>query len=136
MAFSKADQFHPQDHHYALLCKAISHPARICILRRILDAQMKDYEPSAGNLIKALPLSQPTLSQHLQYLRSMNIIVASYNGNKTIYSLNMELPDSFIHIIYMIWNSRAEPLGNINDQVQNLYNPVRKSLTTTFPGRI
>ncbi len=136
MAFSKADQFHPQDHHYALLCKAISHPARINIIRRILDANNNQLESTAGYLISNLPLSKTALSHHLQYLRSMNIIVASYRGTKTIYGLNMNLPDTFIQIIYMIWNSRAEPLGNIRDQVQTLYNPLRKSLPTHFPGRI
>lgn len=124
MAFSKADRFDPKDHHYALLCKAISHPARINIIRRILDAEYENKFLNAGDLSVNLPLSRTTISHHLQQLRVKKILRARYIGANVIYEVNKDLPDTFIHILYMIWNARAEPNGDIQHQIDQLYHPV------------
>ena len=124
MSFSKGDLFDPKAHHFSLLCKALSHPARIVMLQRLLDHQY-DRDITASFLIDGLPLAESTLFQHLRYLRDMNILESRYKGEEVIYTLNEEMPDTYIEIIYMIWNSAKLPYSEIRPQVKKLYKEVK-----------
>ena len=70
MAFSKAHRFATADYHLSLICHALSHPARIQILRKLV-AQKKC---SAKQLHLGLPISKNAVWQHLKILRDMSII--------------------------------------------------------------
>ncbi|MCH7974840.1 MAG: helix-turn-helix transcriptional regulator, partial [Bacteroidetes bacterium] len=65
MAFSKKEEFNRNDIWLADVAKALSHPARIKILKILtgMNACM------CGDIVELLPLSQSTVSQHLKELK-------------------------------------------------------------------
>jgi DNA-binding transcriptional ArsR family regulator len=70
MAFSKANEFNSELNELAQFAKAISHPARIQILEHL--AQKNTC--MCGEIVKELPLSQSTVSQHLKALKEAGLI--------------------------------------------------------------
>lgn len=90
MAFSRSQEFRTNEQHTALICQALSHPARIRMISRLVNAQDSSLDyPSITNDI---PLNPSTISQHLKYLRSRNIIEHSYDDNNYIYKLKTDNP--------------------------------------------
>jgi len=69
----------------AKLAKAISHPARISILKILLkkDCICKD-------IVEELPLAQSTVSQHLKALKKADLIIGDIDPPKVCYRLNHE----------------------------------------------
>jgi len=84
MAFSKKDEFGAEDIWLADIAKALSHPARIKILKILtqMDSCM------VGSLVDQLPLSQATVSQHLKELKRVGLIDGEIYGPKICYCVN------------------------------------------------
>jgi len=70
----------------AELLRTISHPARLCIIKKLLD----DEPCNVTYLQHCMSLPQSTLSTHLQKLRSANIVTATRQGLEVFYSINNE----------------------------------------------
>ena len=70
----------------ANLLKAMAHPARIAIIEFLL----KTDACICGDIVKELPLSQPTVSQHLKELKNAGIIQGNVEGTAICYCLNPE----------------------------------------------
>lgn len=87
MAYSKASEFTREEIQLAELAKALSHPARIKILR-ILN---KNNMCITGELVDLLPLSQSTVSQHLKELKNVGLVRGEIEGPKTCYCLNSKI---------------------------------------------
>ncbi len=87
MAKSKAEEFKFKDVQLAKYAKALSHPARIAILR-ILAAQNSCV---CGDIVQELPLSQSTVSQHLKELKDAGIIKGKIDGPRICYCIDFEL---------------------------------------------
>lgn len=68
----------------ALYCKALSHPARIHIIKYLME---KD-RCICGQLVEELPLAQSTVSQHLKMLKKSGIIRGEIEGPKTCYCID------------------------------------------------
>lgn len=98
MAFSKAHRFPTADYHLSLICHALSHPARIQILRKLV----KEKKCSAKQIHNGLPLSKNTVSQHLKVLRDMNIIHCEQVYPTVFYWLNDSLPQTSDSIVRMV----------------------------------
>jgi len=77
MAFSKAASFDDGTYMLSLLCRACSHPARLVMLRRLVESQ--DYIPH-HDLTSDIPLSGSTISQHLRTLRQLDLITSRNAG--------------------------------------------------------
>ncbi|MBK8393054.1 MAG: helix-turn-helix transcriptional regulator [Saprospiraceae bacterium] len=100
MAFSKANQFLPQEYHFALMGKILSHPVRIRILRKILEG---GAEGATFNQINTgIPLDDSTLSHHFEYLRKMKIITSSDFKRTTKHFINPELDFTLYRIVQLI----------------------------------
>jgi DNA-binding transcriptional ArsR family regulator len=84
MAVSKKDEFSDQEVALAELAKALSHPARIAILK-MLAARSSCI---CGEIVEELPLSQSTVSQHLKALKEAGLIDGEIEGPKTCYCLS------------------------------------------------
>lgn len=84
MAISKKDEFSKAETELAEIAKALSHPARIKILKILndLDSCM------VGSIVDLLPLSQSTVSQHLNELKRVGLIQGSIIGPKICYCIN------------------------------------------------
>lgn len=61
---------------------AIADPTR----RRILDV-LREGDCTVGALHARLPISQPTISEHLKVLRNVGLVAARRSGRQRIYSL-------------------------------------------------
>lgn len=95
MALNKSELFEKRDIRMAELMKALSHPARIAIIKQLADCKTC----ICGDITDALPLAQATVSQHLKALKSAGLIKGEISGVKTCYCLNEttveELKNSF-----------------------------------------
>jgi DNA-binding transcriptional ArsR family regulator len=84
MAFSKKEEFTQEEMWLADVAKALSHPARIKILKILneMDSCM------VGSLVDKLPLAQATVSQHLKELKRVGLIDGEIDGPKICYCVN------------------------------------------------
>ena len=89
MAFASIEQFPKKDRRLAQICKALSHPGRIAILR----ALMKKKSCICGDLVDDLPFAQSTVSQHLKVLKDAQIIHGEVDGPRSCYCLHPEIVD-------------------------------------------
>jgi ArsR family transcriptional regulator len=74
----------PDDFTLAALAKALSHPARIRILR-ILEATPGCI---GGDIVGAVGLAQSTVSEHLRILKDAGVITGEIDGPRVCYALN------------------------------------------------
>ncbi len=67
---------------HAQVCAALADPTRILLLYSVAEQPR-----SVGDLVKALGVSQPTVSRHLQNLRDRRMVTATREGQSVYYSL-------------------------------------------------
>lgn len=84
MAFSKKEEFTQEDIWLADIAKALSHPARIKILKILTEMNVC----MCGDIVELLPLSQSTVSQHLKELKRVGLIQGDIEGPKVCYCTN------------------------------------------------
>ena len=72
------------DAELARLAKALAHPARLAILRRLLT----QGECVCGEIVEGLPLAQATVSQHLKVLKEAGLIAGEVDGPRVCYCVN------------------------------------------------
>ncbi|QOG00886.1 helix-turn-helix transcriptional regulator [Flavobacterium sp. MDT1-60] len=84
MGASKSDHFTDHQNELAILTKALGHPARIAIIEYLL----KVNTCICGDIVNELPLSQPTVSQHLKELKNAGLIKGNIDGNAICYCIN------------------------------------------------
>lgn len=84
MAYSKKDQFEPEARTVAEFAKALAHPARIAILKRLA----LENTCVCGQIADAIPLAQSTVSQHLKALKEAGLIQGEIDGPKSCYCIN------------------------------------------------
>ena len=77
----------------AHFASALSHPARIAIVTFL---QNQD-RASCGEIVKALPLSQPTVSQHIKTLLEAGLLLQQPVGQKIYYRLDCDRMKAFCH---------------------------------------
>lgn len=86
MAQNKKADFSEIDQEMANFAKALSHPARVAIIK-ILAAQSSCI---CGEIVEVLPLAQSTVSQHLKELQLAGLVKGTIDGNKSCYCINWE----------------------------------------------
>jgi len=84
MGASKDILFSKKEVTLANLAKAIAHPARIAILKKIHSSQ----GCFCGQLVDILPLAQATISQHLKELKKADLISGYQEGTSICYRIN------------------------------------------------
>lgn len=68
----------------ARLAKAVGHPARVTILRVLIDRD----SCVCGEIVGELPLAQSTVSQHLKILKESGLVQGDIDGPKVCYCVN------------------------------------------------
>lgn len=86
MGITKSDLFTEAQNQLSQQLKAIAHPARIAILEYLLKAN----SCVCGDIVNELPLSQPTVSQHLKELKQAGLIKGSIEGKSICYCIHEE----------------------------------------------
>jgi DNA-binding transcriptional ArsR family regulator len=76
---------------FALICKALGHPARI----KIINFLRKTDRCVCGKIVEILPLAQSTVSQHLKCLKQAGLIKGEVEGLNICYCLNTEVVEKF-----------------------------------------
>jgi ArsR family transcriptional regulator len=83
------------DREMAELAKALAHPARIKILRVLLERK----ECICGEICRHLPLAQSTISQHLKILKEAGLIEGEVDGPRVCYCISEEKIERFKTLI-------------------------------------
>ena len=83
MARSKANEFGKVDVETARYAKALSHPARIAILKTLAKKQR-----ICGEIVEELPLAQASVSQHLKELKDIGLVTGEVDGPSVCYCIN------------------------------------------------
>lgn len=91
MATHKKEDFNSEDQQISNVARAMSHPARIAILRILAD------HPGAtcGEIVELLPLAQATVSHHLKELQTAKLIQMVNEGKKSLYNVNQATWDGY-----------------------------------------
>jgi DNA-binding transcriptional ArsR family regulator len=84
MGATKSDEFSVKDNRLAKYAKALAHPARVAILKLLIQKQAC----ICGDIVDELPLSQSTISQHLKELKESGLIKGDIEGVKVCYCVD------------------------------------------------
>ena len=84
MGTTKAEEFSVKDNRLAKYAKALSHPARVAIIKLLIQKQAC----ICGTIVEELPLSQSTVSQHLKELKEAGLIKGDIEGAKVCYCID------------------------------------------------
>jgi DNA-binding transcriptional ArsR family regulator len=91
MAIHKKESFSQREQDLAAFAKALSHPARIAILKVLAQRN----ECICGEIVDILPLAQSTVSQHLKELKTAGLIDGSIDGPRSCYCINWKVFEKF-----------------------------------------
>jgi DNA-binding transcriptional ArsR family regulator len=87
MALARINDFPDRDLKIADFAKALSHPARVAILKVLAEKK----ECICGELVKDLPLAQSTVSQHLKALKEIGLIKGTIDGPRSRYCIDWKV---------------------------------------------
>lgn len=104
MATHKKKDFDSQDQQISMIAGAMSHPARIAILRILAD----NKRLSCGDIVELLPLAQATVSHHLKELLAVQLITMTNEGKKSLYEVNQTT-----------WNIYTKDIGHLLTLLNN-----------------
>lgn len=91
MAIHKKEEFTQREQDLANFAKAMSHPARIAILKVLAQRN----ECICGEIVDVLPLAQSTVSQHLKELKNAGLITGETDGPRSCYCINWKAFEKF-----------------------------------------
>ncbi len=84
MTVEKSLEFTHREIELADIAKALSHPARLKILKILANENVC----MCGEIVDLLPLAQATVSQHLKELKRVGLIKGEIEGPKTCYCID------------------------------------------------
>ena len=79
------------DEELADLARALSHPARVAIVRHLAARGTC----VCGEIVNVMPLAQATVSQHLKVLKEAGLVQGEVDGPRMCYCLNPETMKRF-----------------------------------------
>lgn len=86
MGSTKTSLFDFEQNYLAKICKALAHPARIAIVKHLLESKTCIN----NDLVNELGLAQATVSQHLKELKTLGLIQGTIEGSRICYCINQE----------------------------------------------
>ncbi|MFS4466632.1 ArsR/SmtB family transcription factor [Maribacter sp. 2210JD10-5] len=86
MGITKSQIFNTKQNELATIFKVLSNPARIAILQYI----SKQDACICNDIVDEIGLAQPTISQHLKELKSIDLIKGEIEGKKVCYCINLK----------------------------------------------
>ena len=111
------------DEDIALIAKALSHPARIQIIRLLLSKKTC----IGGDIVDVVGLAQSTVSEHLRILKASGIIIGEITRPRVCYSLNLARLRPFNDFLELILDSAA---AASNEESACWVSPERKQLNS------
>jgi DNA-binding transcriptional ArsR family regulator len=104
MAIHKKEEFTQKEQDLAVFANAISHPARIAILKVLAQKN----ECICGEIVEILPLAQSTVSQHLKELKKAGLITGETDGPRSCYCINWKAFEKFNGDFNSLFNKLKE----------------------------
>lgn len=80
----------------AKLLKALSHPARLCIVHNLCE----NGPQNVTSLVDCMGMSQTTVSQHLAKLRDLQIVSVKRQGNNSFYEVSNETVRAILKVMF------------------------------------
>lgn len=87
MGKTATDRFTNEQNRLADLFRAVAHPARIAILEYLLQVE----GCVCGDIVHVIPLSQSTVSQHLNELKKVGLIKGEVEGVRVCYCIDQKV---------------------------------------------
>ena len=103
---NKSEKFDESLQELAVFAKAISHPARLAILKYLAETKTC----ISGDISEHLPLGRTTVSQHLKALRDLGLIQGTIDGLK----INYCLCETTIEKQLQLFNQFFDPIKKMN----------------------
>lgn len=75
------------DREIATIARALGHPARVAILRHLIQGG----ECICGQIVNVMPLAQATVSQHLKVLKDAGLVHGEIDGPRVCYCANPDV---------------------------------------------
>jgi DNA-binding transcriptional ArsR family regulator len=105
MGLTKTEEFTKAQNELAMITKALGHPARIAILQFLI----KTKSCVCGDIVDELPLSQSTVSQHLNELKKVGLIKGDIDGPSVCYCIDEKAWNKAKKMIGEMFESYNEP---------------------------
>lgn len=105
MGVSKSEIFTEQQNALANLGKVLGNPARIAILQYLF----KTNACVCGDIVEAIGLAQPTISQHLKELKNLGLIKGTIEGTSVCYCIDPENWKKMKNLLTEFLNLDAPP---------------------------
>ncbi len=86
MGVTKTQIFNSKQNELAIIFKVLANPARIAILQYISGQKAC----ICNDIVDEIGLAQPTISQHLKELKSIDLIKGEIDGKKVCYCINLK----------------------------------------------
>lgn len=103
MPEASTSRFPDKDLTLAAYAKALSHPARVAILRALAEKR----SCICGDLVTDLPLAQSTVSQHLKALKEVGLIKGEVDGPRSLYCVDWKAFDRLMRALDGFKNAMA-----------------------------
>jgi len=104
MGLTKTEEFTKAQNDLALVTKALGHPARVAILQFLVEKK----SCICGDIVEELPLSQSTVSQHLNELKKAGLIKGDIDGPSVCYCIDEKA-----------WSKARKMIGNLFDSYRD-----------------
>ena len=88
--------------------KALGHRDRRAILRLLAD----DEQP-VGDVVSAVGLDQPVVSQHLKVLRTAGLVTVRSDGNRRLYAVDFARFAEIRTFLDHFWNTKLDVLKRV-----------------------
>jgi DNA-binding transcriptional ArsR family regulator len=108
MVQSKTELFDIELQEISELFKAMSHPARIVILKYLAETKTC----ITGDITEEVPLGRTTINQHLKELKEAGLIKGTIDGSRTNYCLNDNKMIQFREMILKFFEEFDNSLNN------------------------
>ena len=100
MAVNKKSVFDKKEICTADFAKAISHPARISILKMLAQRD----SCICGKIVEVMPLAQSTVSQHLKELKKAGLVKGKIDGQKSCYCIDRKKISEMVDLFNDLYN--------------------------------
>jgi DNA-binding transcriptional ArsR family regulator len=84
MGASKNQFFPKNQNQTASLCKAMAHPARVAIIEHLIAV----HRCIGDEFLEIVPLSQPSISRHINELVGAGLISSTFENNAYTYEIS------------------------------------------------
>jgi len=90
MGTTKTQIFSKEHNELARTLKVLAHPGRLAILEYI----SRQKACICNDIVEEIGLAQPTISQHLKELKSIDLLEGEVDGKKVCYGINLKKWDA------------------------------------------